>query len=95
MGPTPAAQPEYLPVPATAEAAPPEPPDPMWRARFRWFLRGTNQTQVGIGIESTLKLLGVDLAVLVQNVGIHASHHVDLGMARIALSGFQVAVIQL
>ena len=50
--------------------------------------------KIGIGIEGALKLLGVDLAVLVQNVRIHAGNHVDLRMARVALSGFQVAVVQ-
>ena len=37
--------------------------------------------KIGIGIEGALKLLGVDLAVLVQNVRIHAGNHVDLRMA--------------
>ena len=32
MGPTPAMQPVCWPVPATCEAAPPGPPNPMWRA---------------------------------------------------------------
>ena len=50
--------------------------------------------KIGIGIEGALKLLGVDLAVLVQDVGIHAGNHVDLRMARVALGGLQVAVVQ-
>lgn len=54
-----------------------------------------DRTQVRIGIEGTLKLLGVDLAVLVQNVRIHAGDHVDLSVARITLGGLQVAVVQL
>ena len=37
---------------------------------------------------------GVDLAILVQNVGIHAGDHVDLGVSGIALGGLQVAVVQ-
>ena len=61
---------------------------------FLFLLWGTNRTQVGICVEGTLKLLGVDLAVLVQNVRIHAGNHVDLCVSRIALSGFQVAVVQ-
>ena len=32
MGPTPAMRPVWLPVPATCEAVPPGPPNPMWRA---------------------------------------------------------------
>ena len=35
-----AAQPGYLPVPATAGAVPPEPPDPMWRELVPWVLPG-------------------------------------------------------
>src|SRR5699024_3446967 len=35
-----AARPGYLPVPATAEAAPTEPPDPTWREPVPWVLRG-------------------------------------------------------
>ena len=67
----------------------------MWRRRFLRFLRGTNRTQIRIGIEGALKLLGVDLPILVQNVGIHAGDHVDLSVSSIALSGLQVAVVQL
>ena len=71
-----AAQPGYLPVPATAGAVPPGPP----------------------GQASPVPVpsapLGVDLAVLVQDMGIHAGNHVNLRMARVALGGLQVAVVQ-
>ena len=89
-----AAQPGYLPVPATAEAAPPEPPDPMWREPVPWVLPGMDLPKIRLGIEGALKLLGVDLAVLVQDMGIHAGNHVNLRMARVALGGLQVAVVQ-
>ena len=61
------------------------------------FCRRAHRPQVGIGagVEGVLELLGVHLAVLVQNVGIHAGDHVDLGVARVALGGLQVAVVQL
>ena len=99
-----AAQPGYLPVPATAGAVPPGPPGqaspvpvpsaPRRRCRFLRLLWGTDRAQVGICVEGALKLLGVDLAVLVQDMGIHAGNHVNLRMARVALGGLQVAVVQ-
>ena len=52
------------------------------------------QVGIGAGVEGVLELLGVHLAVLVQNVGIHAGDHVDLGVARVALGGLQVAVVE-
>ena len=57
---------------------------------------GRTERRSGLaGIEGALKLLGVDLAILVQNVGIHAGDHVDLSVARITLGGLQVAVVEL
>ena len=47
------------------------------------------------GIESRLKLLGADLSVFIQNVGIDVGDHIDLRMTGVALSGFQIAVVQL
>ena len=64
-----------------------------FQPRKGFFLR-TGGILIDLGIESALKLLGVDLAVLVQDVGIHAGNHVDLRMARVALGGLQVAVVQ-
>ena len=94
MGLTSAMRPVCSPVPATCEAVPPVPPNPMWWAPVL-FPPGTNRPQVGIGIEGTRKLLGIDFAVLVQNMGIHTGDHVDLSVAGIALGGLQVAVMEL
>ena len=37
-------------------------------SRFLWFFRGANRTQIGIGIEGALKLLGVGLPIIVRNI---------------------------
>ena len=97
MGLTPAMQPVCWPVPATFGAVPPGTPNPMWRVSVLLVPPGggTNRPQVGIGIEGTLKLLGVDLAILIQNVSIHAGDHVDLSVACITLGGLQITVVQL
>ena len=54
-----------------------------------------HRPQVGTsaGVEGALELLGVSLAILVQNMSIHAGDHVDLGVACIALGGLHVAVV--
>ena len=57
--------------------------------------RGLHTAQIWVCVKRALKLLGVDLPILVQNVGIHAGDHVDLSVSSIALSGLQVAVVQL
>lgn len=49
--------------------------------------------KIGSGKEGALNIQDVDLAVLVQNVGIHTCNHVDLRMVRVALGGLQVAVV--
>ena len=50
--------------------------------------------QIRVSVESTFKLLGVDLSVLIQNVCVHLGDHIDLCMTGITLSSLQVAVIQ-
>ena len=80
-----AAQPGYLPVPATAGAVPPGPLGQASPCRFLRLLWGTDRAQVGICVERRSQLLGVDLAVLVQDMGIHAGNHVNLRMARCRL----------
>ena len=52
------------------------------------------QVGIGAGVEGVLKLLGVDLAVLVQNMGVDLGEHVNLSVARVALGGLQVAVVE-
>lgn len=64
------------------------------RFRFCRFLRRTDIAKIRLGIEGCLKFLSIDLSILVQNVSIDTGYHVDLGMTRIALSGFQIAVVQ-
>ena len=64
------------------------------RFRFCRFLRRTDIAEIRLGIESSLKFLSIDLSILVQNMSIDTGYHVDLGMARIALGGFQIAVVQ-
>ncbi len=46
--------------------------------------------------KASLEFLSIDLISIsaVQNVSIDIGYHVDLGMACIALGGFQIAVIQ-
>ena len=56
-----AAQLGYLPVSATCRAVPPGAPNPMWRAPVPSVPPGTNRTQVRIGVEGALELLGIDL----------------------------------
>ena len=51
--------------------------------------------QVGIGIERGFKLLCVDLPILVKDMRVHTCDHVDLCVSRVALCGFQVAVVEL
>ena len=60
-----------------------------------WFIRRFHTAQIWVCVKRTFKLLCVDLPILVQNVGIHAGDHVDLSVSSIALSGLQVAVVQL
>ena len=50
--------------------------------------------QVGIGIKCGFEFLRVDLPILVKDMRIHACDHVDLRVSRIALCGFQVAVVK-
>ena len=50
--------------------------------------------QIRISIKGTLKLLGIDLSVLVKDVGVHFCNHVDFSMVRISLSSFQIAVVE-
>lgn len=57
-------------------------------------LRGPHCPQIRIGIEGSLKFLGIDLPILVQNVGIDLGDHVDLCVARVALGGLQISVVQ-
>ena len=51
--------------------------------------------EIWIGIESSLKLLGIDFAVLVKDMCIYLCNHVDFSVARVALGCFQVAMVQL
>ena len=64
------------------------------RFRFCRFLRRTDIAKIRLGIEGSLEFLSIDLSILVQNVSIDTGYHVDLGMACIALGGFQIAVVQ-
>ena len=64
------------------------------RFRFYRFLRRTDIAKIRLGIEGCLEFLSIDLSILVQNVSIDTGYHVDLGMACIALGGFQIAVVQ-
>ena len=50
--------------------------------------------QIRISIKGTLKLLGIDLTVLVKDVGVHFCNHINFSMARISLCGFQIAVVE-
>ena len=50
--------------------------------------------EIRVRVESTFKLLGIDLSILIQNVCVHLGNHVDLSMTGITLSGLQVTVIQ-
>ena len=50
---------------------------------------------IRVRVKRDLKLLGVDLALLIQDMGIDLSHHLSLGMAGISLSGLDVAMVQL
>ena len=50
--------------------------------------------QIRISIKGTLKLLGIDLAVLVKDVGVHFCNHINFRMARVSLGGFQIAVVE-
>ena len=50
--------------------------------------------EIRVSVESTFKLLGVDLSVLIQNVCVHLGDHINLCMTGITLSGLQVTVIQ-
>ena len=64
------------------------------RLRFCRFLRRTDVAKIRLGIEGCLEFLSIDLSILVQNVSIDTGYHVDFGMARIALGGFQIAVVE-
>lgn len=64
------------------------------RLRFYRFFWWTDVAKIRLGIEGCLEFLSVDLSILVQNVSIDTGYHVDLGMARIALGGFQIAVVE-
>ena len=84
----------HLPVPATFEAAPQGFQGPGSQAPICRFLRRTDIAKIRLSIEGSLEFLSVDLSILVQNVSIDTGYHVDLGMACIALGGFQIAVVQ-
>ena len=97
MGPPPAAQPVCWPVPATCGAVPPGPPSPATHSpapSAPGFCRRAHRPQIGIGagVEGVLELLGVHLPVLIQDMGIRAGNHVDLGVSSIALGGLQVVL---
>ena len=57
--------------------------------------RRSHITQIRVGIERSFKFLSIDLSVFVQDVCINSRNHIDLGVTGVALSGLQVAVIQL
>ena len=50
--------------------------------------------QIRISIKGTLKLLGIDFAVLVKDVGVHFCNHINFRMTRVSLGGFQIAVVE-
>ena len=64
------------------------------RLRFCRFFRWTDIAKIRLGIEGSLEFLSIDLSILVQNVSIDTGYHVNLGMACIALGGFQIAVVE-
>ena len=89
------APPRCLPAPAIFAVVPPALPgqgtgSPLASpAPWAWAAPEGHRPQVGIGagVEGVLKLLGVHLAILVQNVGVDLGDHVDLSVARVALGG--------
>ena len=54
-----------------------------------------NLSHIRIGVESRLKALGVDFAILVKNVRVEVRDHIRLGVAGITLSSFDVSVVEL
>ena len=85
-------RPKCLPIPVTSAADPAAHPGPMQAP----FLPGEDAPCADpVWRKKRFQTSGRRSSVFIQDVGIDVGNHINLGMAGVALSGLQIAVVQL